>query len=145
MLRYVDRSALEPEDLAVLQRVFDQLTAELHPDLYDPVDIAAAVLRKFQGAFVRKPTCLRRCGQLASLGSDLGTFDGTVGSRSGRETSMPDEPKPHDPKAEFVRKVARETGISEAAVRDLISMVGFDYNSILREAREMKRQGGHST
>jgi hypothetical protein len=52
---------------------------------------------------------------------------------------MSDEPKAVNPKAEFVRKVARETGITEAQVIDLISLVGHDYGSILREARILKR------
>lgn len=53
-----------------------------------------------------------------------------------RNRMMPNEdPKPFDPKAEFVRKMARETGISEAQVRYLISMVGYDHSSIVREAR----------
>ncbi|UVK49337.1 hypothetical protein BPNPMPFG_008280 (plasmid) [Mesorhizobium sp. AR07] len=54
---------------------------------------------------------------------------------------MADEPKIPDPKGEFERKVARETGISENQVRYLISMVGYYYSSIVREARILK-QGG---
>ena len=52
---------------------------------------------------------------------------------------MVDVPKIVDPRAEFVRKLARETGISEAQVRDLISMVGYDFSSIVREARILKQ------
>jgi hypothetical protein len=52
---------------------------------------------------------------------------------------MPEEPKPFDPKAEFVRKVARETGISEEQVRVLISLLGYDHSSIMREARLIKK------
>ncbi|QKC98288.1 hypothetical protein [Mesorhizobium sp. NZP2298] len=44
-----------------------------------------------------------------------------------------------DRKAEFVRKMARETGISEAQVRDIIAMVGYDHSSIVREARILKQ------
>jgi hypothetical protein len=51
---------------------------------------------------------------------------------------MADQPKSFDPKAEFVLKVARETGITEAQVLNLISLVGHDYGSILREARILK-------
>jgi len=51
---------------------------------------------------------------------------------------MADEPKTFDPRAEFVRKVALETGISEAQVRYLITMVGYDHSSIVREARILK-------
>lgn len=50
-----------------------------------------------------------------------------------------DPPKPLDQKAEFVRKMAQETGVSEAQIRDLISMVGHDHSSIVREARISKR------
>ena len=52
---------------------------------------------------------------------------------------MADDPKTVDPRAEFVRKLARETGVSEAQVRDLISMVGYDFSSIVREARILKQ------
>jgi hypothetical protein len=52
---------------------------------------------------------------------------------------MADEPKTFDPKAEFVRKVARENSISEGEVRDLIAMVGYDYASIAREARILRK------
>ncbi|MGX5843555.1 hypothetical protein ACWGTI_22805 [Mesorhizobium sp. ArgA1] len=52
---------------------------------------------------------------------------------------MTDEPKPLDPKAEIVRKYARELGITEAQVRDIISLVGYNYASIAREARIMKK------
>lgn len=57
---------------------------------------------------------------------------------------MPEELKPFDPKAEFVRKVARETGISEAQARELISIVGYDYPCIAREARVLKKGRGQS-
>ncbi|WP_202596446.1 hypothetical protein [Mesorhizobium loti] len=53
-----------------------------------------------------------------------------------------DLPKPIDPKAEFVRKMAKETGVSEAQIRDIISMVGYDHSSIVREARILKRPAG---
>ena len=53
-----------------------------------------------------------------------------------------DLPKPFDPKAEFVRKMAQETGVSEAQIKDIISMVGYDHSSIVREARILKRPVG---
>ncbi|WP_181180035.1 MULTISPECIES: hypothetical protein [unclassified Mesorhizobium] len=52
---------------------------------------------------------------------------------------MPETPKTFDPKAEFVRKVARETGISEIQVSELILMVGYDHSSLVREARILKQ------
>ncbi|BAV50969.1 hypothetical protein MesoLj113a_65130 [Mesorhizobium sp. 113-1-2] len=52
---------------------------------------------------------------------------------------MAERPKAFDPKAEFVRKVAQETGISEGQVRELISMVGYDHSSLVREARILKQ------
>jgi hypothetical protein len=51
---------------------------------------------------------------------------------------MADEQKSFDPRAEFVRKVARETGVSEAQVLYLISLVGYHHSSIVREARILK-------
>ncbi len=47
--------------------------------------------------------------------------------------------KSFDPKAEFVRKVAREAGVSEEEVGVIISMVGYNESSIVREARILKR------
>jgi hypothetical protein len=35
--------------------------------------------------------------------------------------------------------VLRETGISEAQARDLIGLIGYDRNSLLREARNFSR------
>ncbi|QND60606.1 hypothetical protein [Mesorhizobium huakuii] len=52
---------------------------------------------------------------------------------------MAEEPKPFDPRAEFVRNVARETGITEEQVRYLIAMLGYDHSSIVREARILKK------
>jgi hypothetical protein len=51
--------------------------------------------------------------------------------------------KPLDPKVEFVRKVARETGISEEQVRALVSLLGYDLSSVMREARILKRGQEH--
>jgi hypothetical protein len=50
-----------------------------------------------------------------------------------------DEPKKFDPRTEFVRMVARQTGITEEQVHEIIAMVGLDYSSIVREARIVKR------
>jgi hypothetical protein len=61
-------------------------------------------------------------------------------SASGELSPMAEEPKKSDPRAEFVRKVARETGISEDQVRYLISMVGYDHSSIVREAGILKQR-----
>lgn len=44
-----------------------------------------------------------------------------------------------DPRTEFVRMVARQTGITEEQVREIIAMVGLDFSSIVREARIVKR------
>jgi hypothetical protein len=57
----------------------------------------------------------------------------------GELSHMAEEPKTFDPRAEFVRKVARETGITEEQVRDVISLVGYDHSSIVREARILKK------
>ena len=51
--------------------------------------------------------------------------------------------KPLDPKVEFVRKVARETGISEEQVRALVSLLGYDLSSVMREARILKSSHDH--
>lgn len=48
-----------------------------------------------------------------------------------------------DPKVEFVRKVARETGISEEQVRALVSLLGHDLSSVMREARILKSSHDH--
>ena len=51
---------------------------------------------------------------------------------------MADEPKTFDPRAEFIRNVALETAITETQVRYIISVVGYDHSSIVREARILK-------
>ncbi len=51
----------------------------------------------------------------------------------------PNEEKQLDPKAEFVRRVACETGLPEDKIRSIASMVGYDYASVVREARILKR------
>ena len=52
---------------------------------------------------------------------------------------MTEMPKILDPSGEFVRKVADETGISEPQVRYLISTVGYDHSSLVREPRLLKK------
>jgi len=52
---------------------------------------------------------------------------------------MTEIPKILDPRAEFVRKVADETGISEPQLRYLISIVGYNHSSLVREARILKQ------
>ena len=47
--------------------------------------------------------------------------------------------KPFNPRAELARKVARETGLSEKEINNIISLVGSDYASVVREARELKQ------
>ncbi len=54
---------------------------------------------------------------------------------------MADNPKIFDPKAEFVRKVAKETGVSDDLIRYIISILGYEYTSIVREAGILKRGG----
>ena len=56
-----------------------------------------------------------------------------------RKLFMTELPKIFDPRAEFVRKVADETGISEPQVRYLISTVGYDHSSLVREPRLLKK------
>jgi hypothetical protein len=53
---------------------------------------------------------------------------------------QPEEPKIFDSRVGFVRKLAQDTGVSEEQGRYLISMVGYDYPSIVREARILKKR-----
>jgi len=48
--------------------------------------------------------------------------------------------KPSNSSVDFVRKMAQETGLSEKQINDLISMVGYNYSSVIREARALKQQ-----
>ncbi|MER9546662.1 hypothetical protein NKI72_32345 [Mesorhizobium sp. M0437] len=41
-------------------------------------------------------------------------------------------------KPEIVSELARESGASEHQIREIVSLVGFDRGSILREARLLK-------
>jgi hypothetical protein len=40
---------------------------------------------------------------------------------------------------QLVRALALETGVTEDQIRDIVSMVGFNRTSILREAREIRQ------
>jgi len=51
---------------------------------------------------------------------------------------MPDEPKRPGPSADYVRKVSRETGITDQQVREIIFFVGFNHSSVMREALLLK-------
>ncbi|WP_210163967.1 hypothetical protein [Mesorhizobium sp. WSM2561] len=42
-------------------------------------------------------------------------------------------------KPEIVSDLARESGASEHQIREIVSLIGFDRNSILREARLLKK------
>lgn len=52
---------------------------------------------------------------------------------------MAEETKPPDRTARYVRAIAEQTGTTEEQVRYIISMVGFDHASILREARLLSK------
>ena len=51
---------------------------------------------------------------------------------------MAEEPARPELTAEQVRALALETGITEGQIRDIVSMIGFDRASILREARVVR-------
>jgi hypothetical protein len=53
---------------------------------------------------------------------------------------MPDEPKKPDGAGRtwLINRLVRETGIKEAEASDLITMLGVDWSSLLREARIIK-------
>ncbi|MER9328570.1 hypothetical protein [Mesorhizobium sp. M0488] len=42
-------------------------------------------------------------------------------------------------KPEIVSELARESGVPEHQIREIVSLVGFDRGSILREARLFKK------
>lgn len=48
---------------------------------------------------------------------------------------MADEKKSPQGAEEFVNSLALKTGVTEQQIRDIISMVGYDRSSIIREAR----------
>ena len=72
-------------------------------------------------------------------GYPIGTFQTLNLCTDGELSTMAEVPRTLDPRAEFVRKVARETGITEEQVKYLISILGYDHPSIVREARILKK------
>lgn len=42
--------------------------------------------------------------------------------------------KPQDPRNAFVLRLAKEAGITEAQARQLISLIGYEWPSLMREA-----------
>jgi len=54
---------------------------------------------------------------------------------------MANEPERPGPPQAMVRAIARESGATEQQIREIISLVGFDRASILREARLLAKDG----
>ncbi|QKC83559.1 hypothetical protein EB232_19870 [Mesorhizobium sp. NZP2077] len=54
---------------------------------------------------------------------------------------MAKEPERPGLAPETVRTIARESGATEQQIREIISLVGFDRASILREARLLAKDG----
>jgi hypothetical protein len=52
---------------------------------------------------------------------------------------MAEETRRPEPIAEYIRALALEAGVTEDQIRDIVSMIGFDRASILREAREIRQ------
>ncbi|MER8395557.1 hypothetical protein NKH10_27485 [Mesorhizobium sp. M1340] len=69
-----------------------------------------------------------------TLGSDYRTFGPTRGIGE-----MAEEQGRPGLKPEIVSELARESGVSEHQIREIMSLVGFDRGSILREARLLKK------
>lgn len=42
-------------------------------------------------------------------------------------------------KPEIVSELARESGVTEQQIREIVSLIGFDRSSIIREARLLKK------
>ncbi len=57
---------------------------------------------------------------------------------------MATEPKRPSMSAEAVRELASQSGATEQQIREIVSLVGFDRASILREARLLKWNGSSS-
>lgn len=55
---------------------------------------------------------------------------------------MPDVPEKPDGagRAWLAKRLVQETGITEAEASDLVTMLGTDWSSLLREARLLKRK-----
>ena len=43
-------------------------------------------------------------------------------------------------RVELVKKLVQATGISEAQADDLVTILGTDWSSLMREARDLKRR-----
>ncbi len=46
------------------------------------------------------------------------------------------------PRDDYIRSLARESGATEQQIRDIVSLIGIDRASILREARLLRRDLG---
>lgn len=53
---------------------------------------------------------------------------------------MAEETKPPEMTPEGVRALARESGATEEQIREIVSLIGLDRASILREARQLLRK-----
>jgi hypothetical protein len=54
---------------------------------------------------------------------------------------LADEPdKPHSEHGAVVQRLAKETGITEEEARELVSLLGFSWASLLREAHLLNRK-----
>ncbi|MER8767014.1 hypothetical protein [Mesorhizobium sp. M0968] len=69
----------------------------------------------------------------AALGGDYRTLGPDT-----RHKVMAEEQARPGLKPEIVSELARESGASEHQIREIVSLVGFDRGSILREARLLK-------
>jgi len=52
---------------------------------------------------------------------------------------MPDAPQTPEARA-TVERLMRETGITEAEARDLVTLLGADWSSLIREANVLKKR-----
>jgi hypothetical protein len=54
---------------------------------------------------------------------------------------MPDEPgKPQEREGQVIQRLVRETGITPEQARELVSILGHDWSSLVREARLLTRK-----
>ena len=51
---------------------------------------------------------------------------------------MAREPDKADSKAWLIKRLVQETGITEAEASDLVTLLGMDWSSLVREARVLK-------
>jgi hypothetical protein len=68
-----------------------------------------------------------------TLGSDHRTL-----ALKREQTAMTEERRP-GLKPEIIAALARESGATEQQINEIISLIGFDRSSILREARLLKK------